>query len=402
MSSNFSSDIDIIYFYESARGETSGLENDAGDRRGVVSLHVFFNKLGEMISKALSQVTGDGFVFRVDVGLRPEGKSGDMAISVRSAEIYYESWGQSWERTAMLKARPIAGSLELGNRLLKILQPFVYRKYLDYNLIEDMKNMKQKIDASLARTMEGEANLKLGRGGNTRDPVFRPGPAIAVPCKNPSLRERNSLKALDALLAARLISDDDHGKLSEAYRFLRTVEHRIQVVQERQTHNLPAKKEELQALARRCGFLRPNGQERFLETLEEHRTNVSAIYGNLFYSPTMFSLVALCGGRSWPRLYGQVQHAIGLRCLHDADDVVELRDVAADDRHPVAEMRQRGRVRVDVHANDGVAARDQHRNDPDADALVDATGDPGGQVDLCHTTYILTDMTQLVDPRCQG
>jgi [glutamine synthetase] adenylyltransferase / [glutamine synthetase]-adenylyl-L-tyrosine phosphorylase len=281
---NFSSDIDIIYFYESGRGETSGIENGSGGRKGVVSLHVFFNKLGEMISKALSLATGDGFVFRVDVGLRPEGKSGDMAVSVRSAEIYYESWGQSWERTAMLKARPVAGSLELGNRLLKMLQPFVYRKYLDYNLIEDMKNMKQKIDASLTRSMEGEANLKLGRGGIREIEFFVQALQLVYAGKNPSLRERNSLKALDTLLAARLITDDDHRKLSEAYRFLRTVEHRIQVVQERQTHNLPAKEEELRALARRCGFLRQNGPKRFLETLEEHRGNVSAIYGNLFHS----------------------------------------------------------------------------------------------------------------------
>ena len=281
---NFSSDIDIIFFYESSRGETSGIESGPGGRKGIVSLHVFFNKLGEMISKAISLATGDGFVFRVDVGLRPEGKSGDMAVSVRSAEIYYESWGQSWERTAMLKARPVAGSQELGNRLLQMLQPFVYRKYLDYNLIEDMKQMKQKIDASLARSMEGEANLKLGRGGIREIEFFVQALQLVYAGKNSNLRERNSLKALDTLLAARLITDDDHRKLSEAYRFLRTVEHRIQMVQERQTHNLPAKKEELRALARRCGFLRPNGPERFLETLEEHRSNVSAIYGNLFHS----------------------------------------------------------------------------------------------------------------------
>jgi len=281
---NFSSDIDIIYFYESDRGETSGIETVSGGRAGVVSLHTFFNKLGEMISKALSLVTEDGFVFRVDVGLRPEGKSGDMAVSLRSAEIYYESWGQSWERTAMLKARPVAGSLELGNQLLKMLQPFVYRKYLDYNLIEDMRNMKQKIDASLARSMEGEANLKLGRGGIREIEFFIQALQLVYAGKNPTLRERNSLKALDTLLAARLISEDDHRKLSEAYRFLRTVEHRIQVVQERQTHNLPAKEDELQALARRCGFLRPTGPARFMEVLEEHRGNVSAIYGNLFHS----------------------------------------------------------------------------------------------------------------------
>ncbi|MBC7963499.1 MAG: bifunctional [glutamate--ammonia ligase]-adenylyl-L-tyrosine phosphorylase/[glutamate--ammonia-ligase] adenylyltransferase [Steroidobacteraceae bacterium] len=281
---NFSSDIDIIYFYESDKGETAGVESSSGARKGVVSLHSFFNKLGEMVSKALSQVTEDGFVFRVDVGLRPEGKSGDMAVSLRSAEIYYESWGQSWERTAMLKARPVAGSLELGEQLLKMLQPFVYRKYLDYNLIEDMKQMKQKIDASLARSREGENNLKLGRGGIREIEFFIQALQLVYAGKNPRLRERNSLKALDTLLAARLINEDDHGKLRDAYRFLRSTEHRIQVVQERQTHNLPTKPDEILALARRCGYLRANGLERFQEVLEEHRGNVSIIYGILFHT----------------------------------------------------------------------------------------------------------------------
>jgi glutamate-ammonia-ligase adenylyltransferase len=237
-----------------------------------------------MISKALSQVTEDGFVFRVDVGLRPEGKSGDMAVSLRSAEIYYESWGQSWERSAMLKARPVAGSLELGERLLAMLQPFVYRKYLDYNLLDDMKNMKQKIDASLTRSMERESNLKLGRGGIREIEFFIQALQLVYAGKNPRLRERNSLTALDTLLACRLIGEEDHRQLAEAYRFLRTVEHRIQVVQERQTHNLPAKEDEVHALARRCGFLRPNGLERFRQVLEGHRAHVSAIYGNLFHT----------------------------------------------------------------------------------------------------------------------
>ncbi|MDD2897894.1 MAG: bifunctional [glutamate--ammonia ligase]-adenylyl-L-tyrosine phosphorylase/[glutamate--ammonia-ligase] adenylyltransferase [Desulfuromonadaceae bacterium] len=281
---NFSSDVDIIYFYESDRGETSGIETGSGGRKGVISLHAFFNKLGEMISRALSQVTEDGFVFRVDVGLRPEGKSGDMAVSLRSAEIYYESWGQSWERTAMLKARPVAGSLALGEQLLKTLQPFIYRKYLDYNLIEDMKQMKQKIDASLARSREGEINIKLGRGGIREIEFFIQALQLVYAGKNLKLRERNSLLALDTLLAANLLVEDDQIKLRDAYRFLRSVEHRIQVVQERQTHNLPLKEEEMLALARRSGFLDVNGLEQFREVLEEHRGNVSHIYGTLFHS----------------------------------------------------------------------------------------------------------------------
>lgn len=281
---NFSSDIDIIYFYETDKGETTGVDDGRGGRKGMVSLHAFFNKLAELTTKAMNQVTEDGFVFRVDVGLRPEGKSGDMAVSLRSAEVYYESWGQSWERTAMLKARPVAGSRELGEQLLQALAPFIYRKYLDYTLIEDMKLMKQKIDASLARNREGETNLKLGRGGIREIEFFIQALQLVYAGKNPRLRERNSLRALELLAEAKLISEDDRQQLSDAYRFLRTVEHRIQVVQERQTHNLPAKQEELLALARRSGFLRENGMQRFSETLELHRTRVSAIYGSLFHT----------------------------------------------------------------------------------------------------------------------
>jgi Glutamine synthetase adenylyltransferase len=259
---NFSSDIDIIFFYETDKGETAGIDDGRGGRKGVISLHTFFNKLAELVTRAMNQVTEDGFVFRVDVGLRPEGKSGDMAVSLRSAEIYYESWGQSWERTAMLKARPVAGSRELGEQLLQTLIPFVYRKYLDYTLIEDMKLMKQKIDASLTRSREGEINLKLGRGGIREIEFFIQALQLLYAGKMPRLRERNSLIALDLLAEAKLISDDDRQQLSEAYRFLRTVEHRIQVVQERQTHSLPIKEDELLALARRSGFLRDNGLQR--------------------------------------------------------------------------------------------------------------------------------------------
>lgn len=280
---NFSSDIDIIYFYESDKGETAGVDDGRGGRKGAVSLHTFFNRLGEQISRVLSQVTEDGFVFRVDVGLRPEGKSGDMAVSVRSAEVYYESWGQPWERTAMLKARPVAGSISLGERLLQLLSPFVYRKYLDYNLIEDMKLMKQKIDASLVRSREGETNLKLGRGGIREIEFFIQALQLVYAGKNPALRERNTLKALDLLSEARMIGEEECRQLAEAYRFLRTVEHRIQVVQERQTHNLPTGDDELRALARRCGFMRENGMERFREVLEGHRNRVSAIYSSLFH-----------------------------------------------------------------------------------------------------------------------
>ena len=281
---NFSSDIDLIYFYTADEGSTTGVPDGHGGVRGKISLHAFFVKLGEMISRAISQVTADGYVFRVDMGLRPEGKSGDMAVSQRSAEIYYESWGRSWERTALLKARPVAGDIALGEGILRLLEPFIYRKYHDFNMIEDMKVMKQKIDASLAREREGELNIKLGYGGIREIEFFIQSLQLVYAGKNPALRERTSLTALEKLRDARLITGEECTALRDAYRFLRTVEHRIQVVQERQTHNLPTKEDEFRALARRCGYLRENGVARFREILAGHRSVVSGMYGKLFHT----------------------------------------------------------------------------------------------------------------------
>lgn len=281
---NFSSDIDLIYFYSSDKGGTSGVPDDNGSAKGMISLHSFFVRLAEMITRAISQVTEDGFVFRVDLGLRPEGKGGDMAVSLHSAEVYYELWGQSWERAAMLKARAVAGSIQLGEELLKRLEPFIHRRYLDYNLIEDMMSMKKKIDVSLARKLEGEFNIKLGRGGIREIEFFIQALQLVYAGKNPELREKNSLLSLRLLEEAGLVAAEDCNQLAAAYRFLRTVEHRIQVVQERQTHNLPQKEEEYHALARRSGFLGVDAVARFQAELEKHRSNVSIIYGNLFLS----------------------------------------------------------------------------------------------------------------------
>ncbi len=281
---NFSSDIDLIYLYSSDEGETSGITEAQGWTKGKVALHTFFVKQAEMVTKAISQVTEDGFVFRVDLGLRPEGKSGDMAVSLHSAETYYEYWGQAWERAAMLKARPVAGALEVGEEFLASIEPFIYRKFLDYDLVEDMMAMKKKIDASLAREREGEYNIKLGRGGIREIEFFIQALQLVYAGKNPALRRKNSLEALAALKDARIITQEDYATLVDAYRFLRTVEHRIQVVQERQTHSLPRKEEEFRALARRCGYLRADGTERFRAMLEAHRQKVSTIYGGLFLS----------------------------------------------------------------------------------------------------------------------
>ena len=187
---NFSSDIDLMYFYSTSSGMTEGIKDPLGNIKNRIPLPTYFAKLANLVTKAISQPTEDGFVFRVDLGLRPEGASGDMAHSREYAENYYESWGHSWERSAMLKARPVAGSLQLGEKLLKNLEPFIYRKYLDYGMIEDLKAMKQKIDNNLMRQREGDQNLKLGKGGIREIEFFIQTLQLIHSGKNPALREK--------------------------------------------------------------------------------------------------------------------------------------------------------------------------------------------------------------------
>ena len=273
---NFSSDIDLIYCYSATRGETTG-----GKREEQISLHRYFVKLAEMITRALHQVTEDGFVFRVDTRLRPEGNSGDLAVSVDGAEIYYESWGQSWERAAMLKARPVAGSIPLGDELLKRLKPFVFRRHLDFGMIEDIKVMKQKINASLDRQQHQQLNLKLGQGGIREIEFFVQALQLVNAGGRPHLQERNSLKTIELLRQEEMIDTTEAQSLTDAYRFLRIVEHRIQMIQEQQTHSLPQEPRALNVLARRCGCA---DAASFTAELDHHRQAVHAIFRDLFHS----------------------------------------------------------------------------------------------------------------------
>ncbi|MDH3976791.1 MAG: bifunctional [glutamate--ammonia ligase]-adenylyl-L-tyrosine phosphorylase/[glutamate--ammonia-ligase] adenylyltransferase, partial [Deltaproteobacteria bacterium] len=279
---NFSSDIDLIFLYTTEKGETTGIADESGNLNEQISIHEFFTKMGKMIVKALNEVTEDGFVFRVDMDLRPEGKSGDLACSLRSAEIYYESWGQTWERSAMLKARPLAGDIALGENFLQLLNPFMYRRFLDYTAIEEIRAMKRKIDASIARDDQSFTNIKLGTGGIREIEFFIQALQLINSGKNAKLREKNSLRALKKLAKEGLISDDECQKLSHAYIFLRTVEHRLQIFQERQTHTLPTKEEAMEMLARRVGY-REDPLPEFLKDHSMHTANVKEIYSSLFH-----------------------------------------------------------------------------------------------------------------------
>lgn len=282
---NFSSDIDLIYLHTSDEGETSHslpplLKGEGWG--GGKTLYEFYCKLAELLTKAISSNTDEGFVFRVDLRLRPDGQNGPIVNSLNSAETYYESWGETWERSAMIKARPLAGDISLGERFLKEIEPFIYRKYLDFSTVEDIKEMKLKIDRELA-LKPGMWDVKLGSGGIREIEFLVQATQLIHAGKERYIRERNTLKSLQKLNEKGLLSNGDHETLSAAYRFLRTVEHRIQIENERQTHRLPSKEEDLKRLARRCGF---EGIEGFKKALELHSRNVERLYDSIFHEPS--------------------------------------------------------------------------------------------------------------------
>lgn len=279
---NFSSDIDIIYLYSSDKGETAGVDGRPGS---AISLHAFFVKVSMLVTKLISNVTDEGFAFRVDLDLRPEGRSGDIANSLRSAEVYYESWGQPWERAAMIKARPVAGSTGLGEEFLSMIRPFVYRKYLDFTAIDEIKTMKEKIDLSLLRRNPDAVDVKLGAGGIREIEFFCQALQLIHAGKDPLIRERNTLEALLKLKEHKYIKADEAERLSAGYTFLRELEHRIQIIEGRQSQAIPASEAALLRLARMMGFSgsKEEAAGLFWDEYRKVTSGVHEVFRSLFY-----------------------------------------------------------------------------------------------------------------------
>ena len=280
---NFSSDVDLMYVY-TADGETEGIVTSDGHRTNRITNHQYFIKLAEKLSAAINEKTEDGFVFRVDMRLRPEGQRGPLAQSLGGYEIYYESWGQTWERSALLKARPVAGDEAVGREFMDRIAPFVYRKYLDYSAIAEIRDMKQKINRDVEQKGRTHRDVKLGYGGIREIEFVIQALQLIYSGRDRTLREKNALKALHVLAQKGLITDQEHDVLSKAYIFLRTVEHRIQILDDLQTQTLPGDEPELRTLARRTGYFDPHGgeAEELLHNYADHTKKVRGIYDDLF------------------------------------------------------------------------------------------------------------------------
>lgn len=268
---NYSSDIDLIVFYEPAAPALADPDNAA-------AFHV---RITRGLVKLLQERTADGYVFRVDLRLRPDPASTQIAVSTDAALNYYGSVGQNWERAAMIKARACAGDIAPGEAILQQLSPFIWRKYLDFAAVADIEAMKRQIHAYRGHediAVEGH-NIKLGRGGIREIEFFVQTQQLIAGGRHPELRGRDTLAMLAALADGGWIGADARNDLGAAYQFLRTIEHRLQMVADDQTHTLPAEREGLERFARFSGF---KDRDAFARALVGHLRKVQKHYAQLF------------------------------------------------------------------------------------------------------------------------
>jgi len=268
---NYSSDIDLVVFFDS---EAPPLGKD-------VEAPTFYSRLAQGLARLLSERTPDGYVHRVDYRLRPDPGSTPTAVSLASAYTYYETVGQNWERAALIKARPIAGDRALGAGFLADLTPFIWRKYFDFASIADVHAMKRQIHAVRGYDQIAVAghDIKLGRGGIREIEFFVQTQQLVFGGRRPGLRGRRTLDMLGALHDENWITAQARDELRAAYRFLRTIEHRLQMVADEQTQRLPSDPDELKRFARFCGFATLKA---FETALLGHARKVQRHYALLF------------------------------------------------------------------------------------------------------------------------
>jgi len=270
---NLSSDIDLMFVYPH-RGETEG-------GKKCVDNNTFFTRLGQRLIQSIDQATADGFVFRVDMRLRPYGQSGALAMSFSAMEEYYQDQGRDWERYAMIKARVVAGDKEAGAQLMESLRPFVYRRYIDYSAIESLRSMKQMIQQEVKRR-KLDNDVKLGSGGIREVEFIAQTFQLIRGGREKELQDRRLLKILELLEQGGYLPGGVRSELDQAYRFLRNTEHAIQAFNDAQTQALPDLDYPRAALHAAMGF---SDWDSFYQALQQHREKVSHHFNNVIAQP---------------------------------------------------------------------------------------------------------------------
>lgn len=279
---NYSSDIDIIVLFDL----------DQITYTGTKSPHEFFVRLTKSLVRIMDERTGDGYVFRTDLRLRPDPGSTALAISTEAAETYYESYGQNWERAAMIKVRPVAGDRDRGEAFVRHLRPFVWRRSLDFYAIQDIHSIKRQINAHRGGAQVAVAghNIKVGRGGIREIEFFAQTQQLIWGGRVPEVRPARTLEAINALVDLGQVDPPVRDDLDRCYRFLRGLEHRLQMIDDAQTQTLPVEDDKLTHIARFYGFADLSAFSAavrgILETVEHH-------YADLFEEAP--SLAEECG-----------------------------------------------------------------------------------------------------------
>ncbi len=298
---NLSSDIDLVFLFEEG-GEVSGNRS--------LSNAEFFTRLSRAVIASLDKPTDEGFVFRVDMRLRPYGDSGALILPLAAMEKYYLEQGREWERYAFIKARPCAGNKELGQRFLSWLTPFVYRRHLDFGAIESLREMKRLINYEV--DVKGLADdLKLGHGGIREVEFVVQAYQLVWGGTAPHLRERSLLRVLPLLVTDGLLEADDANRLEQAYRFLRDSEHAIQAESDRQTQQLPQQALSRERLADAMGF---EHYSSYREALARHRAGVAQLFAAFMGANSAEHASQAASDRQWISVWQSPdsQHSISM------------------------------------------------------------------------------------------
>jgi len=302
---NYSSDVDVLYVCESHEGETrsagSSRAKAKGPAQGRLSNEEYFEILARELTKALTEQTHEGYLYRVDLRLRAEGSVGQLTRSLDEYAKYYRTRGQVWERLALLKAWPIAGSQKVGRSFIKMVRPFVLgpsSKRTDVEqglaIVEEVRSVKERIDAKMAERGHEQRNVKLGGGGIREIEFFVQTIQVLAGRRLPGILDRGTVGSLARFHNAGILSAKQQRGLTRAYQFLRDVEHKLQMVHDLQTHALPDREDKLQRCAIRMGYTgasRSDALKQFQSDHAAHRTVVHDIFRSFFETPNTSAML---------------------------------------------------------------------------------------------------------------
>lgn len=299
---NFSSDVDLIYVYESDEGRTSGGARRHASDINAIPNEEYFEYRARDLTRALADVTQEGYIFRVDLRLRAEGGVGRLARSIDDYRRYYRTRGQGWERMALLKAWPVAGSISVGKKFLRMAKPFIFMSRREMRreggpkrFLDEVRAVKRMIDGKMAERQQEQRNVKLGIGGIRELEFVVQTIQVLFGSEIPELCNRSTLKALARFARCGLLSAPEREALVQSYLFLRDVEHKLQMVYDLQTHAIPEDEGELTRCAIRLGYVgsdRSACREAFLAEYRDHRAQVHQVFQTLVETPDRSALMA--------------------------------------------------------------------------------------------------------------